>query len=69
MGSREKEKTYKNKPKTAEKILIGTVHADNCLEWIKRSNQKTDWRSGYKNKTHLFAVYKRPTSGLGTHTE
>ena len=24
MGSREKEKTYKNKPKTAEKILTGT---------------------------------------------
>ena len=23
---------------------------------------------GYKNKTHIYAVYKRPTSDLGTHT-
>ena len=23
----------------------------------------------YKNKTHLYAVYKRPTSDLGTHTD
>ena len=22
--------------------------------------------NGYKNKTHLYAVYKRPTSDLGT---
>ena len=25
--------------------------------------------SGYKNKTHIYAVYKRPTSDLGTHTD
>ena len=25
--------------------------------------------NGYKNKTHLYAVYKRPTSDLGTHTD
>ena len=24
--------------------------------------------NGYKNKTHKYAVYKRPTSDLGTHT-
>ena len=29
-----------------------------------------DWLNGYKNKTHIYAVYKRPTSDLGTqHTE
>ena len=28
-----------------------------------------DWLNGYKNKTHLYAVYKRPTSDLGTHTD
>ena len=27
-----------------------------------------DRLNGYKNKTHLYAVYKRPTSDLGTHT-
>ena len=27
----------------------------------------TDWLNGYKNKTHIYAVYKRPTSDLETH--
>ena len=25
--------------------------------------------NGYKNKTHIYAVYKRPTSDLGTQTD
>ena len=25
--------------------------------------------NGYTNKTHIYAVYKTPTSDLGTHTE
>ena len=29
----------------------------------------TGWLNGYKNKTHIYAVYKRPTSDLGTHTD
>ena len=29
----------------------------------------TDWMNGYKNKTHLHALYKRSTSDLGTHTD
>ena len=29
----------------------------------------TDWLNGYKNKTHIYVVYKRPTSDLGTHTD
>ena len=28
-----------------------------------------DWLNGYKNKTRIFAVYKRPTSDLGAHTD
>ena len=27
-----------------------------------------DWMNGYKNKTPIYAVYKRPTSNLGTLT-
>ena len=23
----------------------------------------TNWLNGYKNKTHIYAVYKKPTSG------
>ena len=26
-----------------------------------------DWLIGYKNKTHIYAVFKRPTLLLGTH--
>ena len=29
----------------------------------------TDWLNEHKNKTHMYAVYKRPTSDLGTHTD
>ena len=25
------------------------------------------WLNGYKNKTHIYAVYKKPTSDLKTH--
>ena len=27
----------------------------------------TDWLNGYKNKTHIHAVYKKPISDLKTH--
>ena len=27
------------------------------------------WLNGYKNKTRIYAVYKIPTSDLGTHTD
>ena len=29
----------------------------------------TDWLNGYKNKTHIHAVYKKPTSELKTHID
>ena len=44
---------------------------DNNLEckWIKCPNQKTQTGGMDKYKTHIYAVYKRPTSDLGTHTD
>ena len=27
------------------------------------------WLNGYKSKAPVYAVYKRPTSDLGTHTD
>ena len=27
----------------------------------------TDWLNGYQNKTHIYAVYKKPTSDLKTY--
>ena len=35
----------------------------------KCSKQDIDWMNGYKNKTHIYAIYKRPTSDLGTHAD
>lgn len=29
----------------------------------------TKWLSGYKNKTHIYTVYKKSTSVLRTHTD
>ena len=29
----------------------------------------TDWLNGYKYKTHIYAVYKKPTSDLKIHTD
>jgi len=29
----------------------------------------TDLMNGYKNKTHIHALYKTPTSDLKTHTD
>ena len=29
----------------------------------------TDWLNGYKNKIHIYAIYKKPTSDLKTHLE
>ena len=29
----------------------------------------SDWLNGYKNKTHLYAVYKKPISDLKTHVD
>ena len=28
-----------------------------------------DWLNGYKNQTHTYAAYKRPTLDLRTHTD
>ena len=28
-----------------------------------------DWPNGYKHKIHIYAVYKRLISNLGTHTD
>ena len=29
----------------------------------------TDWLNGYKSKTHICAVYEKPTSDLKTHMD
>ena len=29
----------------------------------------TDWLNGYKNQTHIYAIYMKPTSDLKTHID
>ena len=38
------------------------------MGWMPQPKDK-DWLNGYKHKTLIYAVYKRPTSKQGTHTD
>ena len=51
-------------------MVIGTYVSIIPLNVIGLNNptKDTDRLNVYKNKTHMYAAYKRPTSNLGTHT-
>ena len=36
---------------------------------LNASTKGTGWLNGYKNKTHIYAVYKKPNSVLKIHIE
>ena len=36
---------------------------------LKAPTKDTDWLNGYTSKTHIYAVYRKPTSGLKTHID
>ena len=38
------------------------------MGWMPQPKDK-DWLNGYKNKTPIYVVYKRPISKQGTHTD
>ena len=38
------------------------------MGWIPQPKDK-DWLNGYKNKTPIYAVYKRPTWNQGIHKD
>ena len=38
------------------------------MGWMPQTKGK-DWPNGYKNKTPIYVVYKRPASKQGTHTD
>ena len=38
------------------------------MGWMPQPKDK-DWLNGYKNKTPIFTVYKRPTANQGIHTD
>ena len=36
---------------------------------LNAPTKDTDWLNGYKNKTNIYAVCKKPTSDLKTHID
>ena len=40
-----------------------------CVNGLNTPPKDTDWLKGYKNKTHIYAVYKKPTSDLKIHID
>ena len=52
-------------------MVIGTYISITTLNvnGLNAPTKNTDWMNGYKNKTHIYAVYKRSTSELGTHAD
>ena len=67
----EKEKTYNNKPKTIKKMEIGTYISIttlnvNGLNAPTKRHRLVEW---IQKQDPSNAVYKRPTSDLGTHTD
>ena len=40
-----------------------------CVNGLNAPPKDTDWLVGYKNKTHIYAVYRKLTSDLKTHID
>ena len=66
----EKEKDLQNQPRTIKKITIGT-YISIITSNVNGLNapKDTDWRNRYKNKTHIYIVYKKPTSDQKAHID
>ena len=64
-------KDLQNQPQTVKKMAIGTYISIITLNvnGLNAPTKRYRWRNGYKNKTHIQAVYKKPTSDLRTHTD
>ena len=52
-------------------MVIGTYISITALNvnGLNAPTKRHRLLNGYKNKTHIYAVYKRATSDLGTHTD
>ena len=77
----ERKNIYKNKFETINKgavriyinIYIQRERDINIialnLNGLNAQSKDTNWLNGYKNKPHIYAAYKKFTSGLETHTD
>ena len=50
-------------------MVIGAYISIIALNVNGLNAKDIDWLNGYKNKTCIYAVYRRPTSDPGTHTD
>ena len=59
---------YKLEPKTIKKTVTGSYLSIITLNvnGLNVPTKRQDWLNGYKNKTPIYVVYKRPTSKRGT---
>ena len=66
-----RENVYKLKSKTTKNMAMGSYLPTITLNVNVLNDQpkEKDWLNGYKNKTPIYAVYERPTSNQGTHTD
>ena len=57
------EKDLQNQPQTVKITTIGIYISIITLNvnGVNAPSKDTDWMNGYKNKTHIYAVYKKPT--------
>ena len=65
-----RKKIYKINPKQLE-MAIGTCISIITLNvnGLNAPTKGAGWLNGYKSKTHIYAVYKKPTSDLKTHID
>ena len=65
-----KERPTKTNTKQSRKMPIGTYISIINLNVNGLNVSTKSYRlNGYKNKTHMYAAYRRPTSDLETHTD
>ena len=67
----EKKKDSQNQPQTVKITTIGIYISIITLNvnGVNAPSKDTDWMNGYKNKTHIYVAYKKPTSDLETHID
>ena len=65
-----RKKSNKKKSKTVNIMAIRTYISIITLNvnGLNAPTKRNRLADGYKNKTHIYAVFKKPTSLLGTHT-
>ena len=68
-NTREGKKNLQNQPQIIKKMAIGTYVSIITLNvnGLNAPTKDIDRLNGYKNKTRIYAICKKPTSDLKTH--